>query len=154
MPRLFKIHSNIIFPSKWSQWFWHFDESCVGIFHFSLFWDYLLKITRNDTHFIYIPFFYETFVLCFLDSSYCDAPPPHIYIYVWNLDPCLFTSLFAVHTTLHSKNWAYLTACNKEDSMINVSCSRSKDSTHFQIQERKDCCKTPISAQADGDTNI
>jgi hypothetical protein len=93
VPHLFQIHSNITFSSKWSQLFWHFDKNCLGIFHFSQCLDYLLKVTRKDIiNLIYIPFFYETFVLCVLDSSYCDARPhththththTHIYIYIY-----------------------------------------------------------------------
>jgi hypothetical protein len=79
----------LILPSRQSglnhSAIWHFDKNCVGIFHFSQFWNYLIKITRKDViNFTYIPCFYETFVLCVLDSSYCDAhPPPYIYIYIY-----------------------------------------------------------------------
>jgi hypothetical protein len=38
---------------------------------------------------------------------------------------------------------------NKEDSMINVSFSHSKDSIQFQIQTQKGCCKIHKSAHAD-----
>jgi hypothetical protein len=169
VPRLFQIHSNITFPSKWSQSFWNFDENCVGIFHFSQFWDYLLKITLMTQILLIYHAFMKLIYHAFMKLLFCvfwiprivtRAPsPPHTYIYiffriyVWNLDPCPFISLFAEHATFQSKNWAYVTTSNIEDSMINVSCSRSKYSIQFQIQERKDCCKTRMCAQADGDTN-
>jgi hypothetical protein len=92
---LFQIHSNITFPSKWSQLLWHFDENCVGIFHFAQICDYLLKITRkNIINFIYIPCFYETFVLCVLDSSYWDAPYTHTHMYLESGSLPLHISVF------------------------------------------------------------
>jgi hypothetical protein len=103
-----------------------------------------------------------------LDSSYCDARPhihtharahthththtqthTHTYIYIYILAwPCPFAYIFSVHATFHSKQ-TYLTVYNKEDSMINVSFSRSKDCIQFQIQTENGCCKIHTSAHAD-----